>query len=268
MHWLHYRRIGWFAQTNAFEHSHSPNELEYANSILSCVWCHVSRITVIRNRWCWWCQCLYFRQRWSARLRCNRVRFHWSKRNWEGFLIKINWLFLDVIICCCLILYCFNHLLWFVAVSYRPVSMYMWILFSSLLLSSSHFFCIVTENIQCLYNSMGAALVATDRHKFDRFVKKIMRKKAINDTKESPAKANECPTSKETLYDYFFDRSASVWLAWDWMQPSYTHNTSSNYDEFFVPTASTMRFEYILKLLSNVTTIFRPFLVWTSRFQK
>lgn len=117
---------------------------------------------------------------------------------------------------------------------------------------------------QCLYNSMGAALLASDRIKFDRFVKKTMRKKTITDTSESPAKANECPTSKETLYEYFFDRRRGVWMAWDWLRPTYSHNASINYDDLFVPTASTIRLEYILKLLNNVTDVFSFLFFFTS----
>lgn len=100
---------------------------------------------------------------------------------------------------------------------------------------------------------MGAVLLEDDRLKFDRFVKKTMRRSSINDTKEMPAKSNECPTSKETLFDYFFDRVKKIWVAWEWMVPSYIHNTTFNYCDHFVPTASTIQKGYILRLLNNVS---------------
>lgn len=104
---------------------------------------------------------------------------------------------------------------------------------------------------------MGAILVEEDRVKFDRFVKKTMRKRPINDTKEMPAKSNECPTSKETLFDYFFDRNEKIWVAWEWIVPSYIHNITFNYCDHFVPTASTIQVEYILKLMNNVRALNR-----------
>lgn len=100
---------------------------------------------------------------------------------------------------------------------------------------------------------MGAALIESDRIKFDRFVKKTGRKSTINDTTDAPANANQWPTSKETLFEYFFDRSKRVWIAWDWIVPEYIHNAAFNYCDHFVPTSATIQTEYILRLLNNVS---------------
>lgn len=102
---------------------------------------------------------------------------------------------------------------------------------------------------------MGAALIENDRIKFDRFVKKTMHKNTINDTINEPANANQCPTSKETLFEYFFDRNKKVWIAWDWIVPEYIHNQTFNYCDHFVPTSATIQTEYILQLLNNVRNL-------------
>lgn len=91
-----------------------------------------------------------------------------------------------------------------------------------------------------------------DRVKFDSFVKRTMQKVSIIDTRESPATLNEYPTSKKTLFEYYFNKEKKVWIAWEWVVPSYIHNTSLTFEDHFVPTAFTIQTEYILGLFSKV----------------
>lgn len=79
-----------------------------------------------------------------------------------------------------------------------------------------------------------------------------MKKLVVMDSIDKPAQTFECPTSKKTLYDYFFDLKQKLWIAYDWIVPQYVHNSSLKYNEIFVPTADAIRINHILNQLNNV----------------
>lgn len=114
------------------------------------------------------------------------------------------------------------------------------------------FFLFICE--QCLYKSLGATLLNDDCERFDEFVKSIMQKPTTIDTIDKPANIMECPTTKKTLYEYFFDFNRNVWIAYDWIVPQYIHDVNLKFNEIFVPTADTIRINQILNQLGNVRT--------------
>lgn len=74
----------------------------------------------------------------------------------------------------------------------------------------------------------------------------------IEDTIDKPATSSQCPTSKLTLYDYYFDKEKKYWVAWEWIIPNYIHNRTINFSEILVPTVDTLRIENILTLMNSV----------------
>lgn len=87
---------------------------------------------------------------------------------------------------------------------------------------------------------------------FDEFVKNIMQKAECDDNVERPATVDECPTSKKSLFDYYFDCNRAAWIAYDWIVPQYIHNANLNFNEIFVPTADSVRIAQMLNQLNNV----------------
>lgn len=106
--------------------------------------------------------------------------------------------------------------------------------------------------VECLYISLGATILDTEREKFDAFVKKQMNMITVPDTIEKPATANQCPTTKETLYSYFFDIKKKIWTAWEWIVPEYIHNRSMQMSEILVPTVDTLQINHLLGLMTSV----------------
>lgn len=100
--------------------------------------------------------------------------------------------------------------------------------------------------------SFGATLLEADSLHFDEFVKNIMQKPDCDDNIERPATINECPTSKKSLFDYFFDCNRAAWIAYDWIVPQYIHNANLKFNEIFVPTADFVRISQMLNQLNNV----------------
>lgn len=99
---------------------------------------------------------------------------------------------------------------------------------------------------------MGATLCDEDLIKFDTFVKRQMKKIAIADCKEKPATYLQCPTEKQTIYEYFFDKNQKVWIAYDWITPAYIHEPTVKINEIFVYTADAVQIFHILNLMSMV----------------
>lgn len=79
-----------------------------------------------------------------------------------------------------------------------------------------------------------------------------MQKPDCDDNIERPATINECPTSKKSLFDYFFDCNRAAWIAYDWIVPQYIHNANLKFNEIFVPTADFVRISQMLNQLNNV----------------
>lgn len=106
---------------------------------------------------------------------------------------------------------------------------------------------------QSLYKSFGAAFGADDCIRFDALIKRQFKRTLVEDTFETPATSQECPCSRRTLFDYFFDLERNVWLAYDWIVPEYVHNSSLKYNEIFVPTVDAIRINHILNQMRNVS---------------
>ena len=106
--------------------------------------------------------------------------------------------------------------------------------------------------IQCVYSSLGACLIERDRIVFDEFLKRISGFPCVQDTKDKPASGGQLPTNKTTLYEYFYSRQSSCWLAWDWVVPQYIHDPNAKFSEILVPTVDSTRTVSILTLNSDV----------------
>ncbi|XP_052562272.1 dynein axonemal heavy chain 10 isoform X4 [Culex pipiens pallens] len=106
--------------------------------------------------------------------------------------------------------------------------------------------------IQCLYASLGAALLEESRPRFDDFIKRNLEMINYEDSATAPAKAGQLPTLKPTLYDYFFDMEKKVWLAWEWVVPQYVHNREMTFGEILVPTVDTLQTKWTLKSMNDI----------------
>lgn len=128
-----------------------------------------------------------------------------------------------------------------------------------------HFCCCAAAAIgmlilrQCLYKSFGATLLEADSFHFDEFVKNIMQKPKVDDSLEWPANIDQCPSTKRSLFDYFFDCNQAAWIAYDWIVPQYIHDGNLRFNEIFVPTADFVRISQILNQLNNVSTLLLEF---------
>jgi dynein heavy chain len=107
--------------------------------------------------------------------------------------------------------------------------------------------------IQCLYFSLGASLIDDSRTRFDDFMKKLNPMMSVQDSIEKPANTTQCPSAKSTLYEYFFDIERREWIAWDWVMPQYKHNPLTKFSDILVPTVDTLRTDWILSLMNQVS---------------
>ncbi|XP_062558011.1 dynein axonemal heavy chain 10 isoform X2 [Armigeres subalbatus] len=112
--------------------------------------------------------------------------------------------------------------------------------------------CVECGFIQCLYASLGAALLEESRPRFDGFIKRNLEMINYEDSPNAPAKAGQVPTLKPTLYEYFFDMEKKVWLAWEWIVPNYVHDREVPFSEILVPTVDTLQTEWILKAMNDI----------------
>lgn len=111
--------------------------------------------------------------------------------------------------------------------------------------------------VQCLYFSLGASLVDESQTRFDNFMKKLNPLMAVQDSIEKPANVTQCPSTKPTLYDYFFDLERKEWIAWDWIIPEYIHNPRTKFSDILVPTVDTVRTEWFLRLMNQASPVVR-----------
>lgn len=109
--------------------------------------------------------------------------------------------------------------------------------------------------IECIYSSLGACLMEHDRNVFDEFLKRISGFPCVQDSKEKPASAGQLPTSKPTLFEYFYSRQKSCWMAWEWIVSPYEYDLNKNFSEILVPTVDSSRTINILSLNSDVSEI-------------
>lgn len=109
---------------------------------------------------------------------------------------------------------------------------------------------------QALYCSLGASLLDDDRIRFDDFIKRTAGLPLVEDTIEKPAQPYQLPTAKQTLYEYTFVKEKMVWMAWEWLVPTYTHNRIADIYDILVPTEDTLKIEWILGRLNAVNFCF------------
>jgi len=95
-------------------------------------------------------------------------------------------------------------------------------------------------------------LIEKDRVTYDAFIKKLLGMVNVEDTIGKPAGTGQCPTSKATLFDYFFNMEKKIWEAWEWLIPPYIHDSNAKYSEILVPTVDTLRTSFVLTLMNNV----------------
>ncbi|KAM7359342.1 dynein heavy chain at 89D isoform 2-T2 [Cochliomyia hominivorax] len=106
--------------------------------------------------------------------------------------------------------------------------------------------------IQCIYSSLGACLIENDNVIFDEFIKRISGLPCIEDTINKPATGGQLPTYKPTLYEYFYCRQSSCWMAWEWVVPLYVHDPNTKFSEILVHTVDSTRTVNILNLNSYI----------------
>ncbi|CRL07346.1 CLUMA_CG020322, isoform A [Clunio marinus] len=106
--------------------------------------------------------------------------------------------------------------------------------------------------VESLYCSFGASLIDDSRTRFDIFMKKLNPLMTVQDSIDKPANTTQCPSSKETLYEYFFDLERREWIAWDWLVPEYIHNPTIKFSDILVPTVDTLRTNWILSLMNEL----------------
>lgn len=107
--------------------------------------------------------------------------------------------------------------------------------------------------LQSLYFSFGASLVDESRVRFDDFMKKLNPLMTVQDSIEKPANTTQCPSAKSTFYEYYFDIERKEWIAWDWMIPEYVHTRTAKFSDILVPTVDTLRTEWVLELMNQVS---------------
>ncbi|XP_015836813.2 dynein axonemal heavy chain 10 [Tribolium castaneum] len=106
--------------------------------------------------------------------------------------------------------------------------------------------------LYCVYNSIGAALVADCRLEFDEFVKSQCSMIKQEDSVENKADRRHMPGAFPTLYEYYFNVKDEVWIAWDWIVPEYVHDVSKRFSQILVPTIDTVRVTYLLTLMNKI----------------
>lgn len=106
--------------------------------------------------------------------------------------------------------------------------------------------------VQSLYCSLGATLLDKSRILFDDFVKKLMGMMNVEDTIDKPATTQQIPTTKPTLFDYYLDQDRSMWIAWEWLVPTYIHDHDMKYSQILVPTVDTLKTDWILNSMNEV----------------
>lgn len=103
----------------------------------------------------------------------------------------------------------------------------------------------------CLMWSVGGALTAQSRNRFDKFVKEISNRPCVTN-------ANKAQLPEESIYDFFFptdDDSSARWVKWkadDYVPPS-----PMEFSKILVPTDDTVRYTF---LLHKVLETKKPFL--------
>ncbi|NXX13493.1 DYH10 protein, partial [Podargus strigoides] len=105
--------------------------------------------------------------------------------------------------------------------------------------------------LEALYSSLGAALLDTERIKFDESVKRISCMSTVNDD-NILAKPGELPGQLPTLYDFHFDGFQKEWVPWMKLVPEYIHKPQVKFPDILVPTVDTTRTTWLLEQMVKI----------------
>ncbi|KAF0291565.1 Dynein heavy chain 10, axonemal [Amphibalanus amphitrite] len=105
--------------------------------------------------------------------------------------------------------------------------------------------------IQSLYWSLGAGLEDADRTRFNDLMRDCGGLPGLADDGQRRAKGDEWPTTEPTMFDYFWDTSAAVWVPWRDKVPEYVHDPAVKFNDILVPTVDTVRTTWLLSLMTE-----------------
>ncbi|XP_037090995.1 dynein heavy chain 10, axonemal-like [Pollicipes pollicipes] len=105
--------------------------------------------------------------------------------------------------------------------------------------------------LQALYWSLGAGLEDADRVRFNDLIRDCANMPGLADEGPRRAKADEWPTTEETLFDYFWDIENGVWVPWRDKVPEYIHDPAVKFNDILVPTVDTVRSTWLLHLMTE-----------------
>jgi len=54
------------------------------------------------------------------------------------------------------------------------------------------------------------------------------------------------------MYDYVLDIKKKVWIAWQWLVPTYVHDRQKNFSDILVQTIDTLRITWFVNLMNNL----------------
>lgn len=108
--------------------------------------------------------------------------------------------------------------------------------------------------LQCLYWSVGGALLEDGKVKFDNYIKYIC---GLTQVDGKRAGLGEIPND-ESLYEFYWDPEVYEWVAWKDKVSQYIHDPARRFTEILVPTVDTVRTTW---LVENQVRIKRPALL-------
>jgi dynein heavy chain len=104
--------------------------------------------------------------------------------------------------------------------------------------------------VMCLTWSVGGALVAETRLKFDAFLKKLSGLN-VNPSESASCGPGQLPGFSPTLHDYLFDPDERRWVAWSALVPKYEPPPDGKFSSIVVPTSDTVRTSWLLDAVVN-----------------
>ena len=108
--------------------------------------------------------------------------------------------------------------------------------------------------IECMYWSLGAALVEEARTVFDKTVKELSKLTPGHDSEDGDfCTASEIPSAHSSWYDYHFNTEDDfTWTPWKILVPEYCHDPTLKFNQILVPTIDTTRTSYLVKKMVGI----------------
>ena len=94
----------------------------------------------------------------------------------------------------------------------------------------------------CLVWAMGGNLADGKHDAFDSYIKDLFQRKAIADV--------SIPSSSNNVFSYFVDLKRKCFAVWEDIMPAFKYSSDIPYFQMIVPTADTVKFAYLVELLS------------------